>query len=196
MLLFLEKYIEVKVEKYLFEAKDSDNSIKISSFSTNLLLEINCYSDLDERIINIINKIVFTELKLNESNNHMLLNDSFEVMKNKVINKIKSYKSKLAFRTTRNRLKKIIFKDINIMDEISMEDINNITIYDFKNFIKEFNTRYFMTVIVHGSTETYKIKKIFELFNNNLNLYNNDINFKKDFLQQKELKDNTFLYYY
>lgn len=196
MLLFLEKYIEVKVEKYLFEAKDSDNSIKISSFSTNLLLEINCYSDLDERIINIINKIVFTELKLNESNNHMLFNDSFEVMKNKVINKIKSYKSKLAFRTTRNRLKKIIFKDINIMDEISMEDINNITIYDFKNFIKEFNTRYFMTVIVHGSTETYKIKKIFELFNNNLNLYNNDINFKKDFLQQKELKDNTFLYYY
>ena len=196
MLLFLEEYIEVKVEKYLFEAKDSDNSIKIKSYSTQLVLEINCYSDLDERIVNIINKIIFTELKLTESNYHMLLNESFEVMKNKVINKIKSHKSQLAFRTTRNRLNKLIFKDINIMDEISIDDINNITLNDFENFIKEFNTRFFVTVIVHGSTDIYKVNKIYELINNNLNLYNNDINFKKNFLQQKELKDNTFLYYY
>ena len=196
MLLFLEKYIEVKVEKYLFEAKDSDNSIRISSYSTNLLLEINCYSDLDERIVNIINKIIFKELKLTESNNHMLLNDSFDVMKNKVINKIKSHKSQLAFKTTKNRLKKLIFKDINIMGEISIEDINNITIHDFENFIKEFNTRYFMIVIVHGSTDIFKVNKIYELINNNLNLYNNDIKFKKNFLQQKEIKDNIFLYYY
>ena len=196
MLLLLEKYIEVKVEKYLFEAKDSDNSIKISSFFTNVLLEINCYSDLDERIINIINKIIFTELKVNESNNHMILNDYFEVMKNKVINKIKSHKSQLAFRTTRNRIKKLIFKDINLMDEISIDEINNITIYDFENFIQKFNSRFYMNVIIHGSTDFFKVNKIFELINNNLNLYNNDINFNKNFLEQKELKDNTFLYYY
>ena len=73
MLLLLEKYIKIKIDKYLFEAKDSYNKFKITSKTSNILLEINCFSDLGERIINIINKIIFTELEINDNNNHKKL---------------------------------------------------------------------------------------------------------------------------
>ena len=196
MLLLLEKYIEVKIDKYLYEAKDSDNTFKLKSESASILLEINCFYDLDKRIIEIINKIIFTELDLKNDDNHKKVNDIFDIIKNKVINYLKSYKSNLAFRTTINKIKKLLVKDITLVDELTPEDINNITINTFEQFIQKFNSLFLITVLFHGSTDIDKINKIYELINTNLNLNANNININKDFIQQKQLKDNTFINYY
>ena len=196
MNLLIEKYIDIKIDKYLFDAKDSENSFEIKSYSSSLELKINCFSDLDERIINIINKIIFTELQINDKNNHKILIEIFDIMKNKVINKIKTYKSKLAFRTTKNKLNKLIIKDITLIDELSIEDINNITIYDFEQFINKFNSKFLITIFIHGNTNINKVNKIYELINAKLKLYKNDMNINKNFLEQKQIKDNTFINYY
>ena len=199
MLLLIQKYLEIKIDNYLFEAKDSYNKFEIKTQSESIILIINCFYDLDERIINTLNKIIFTELNLNESNNYKLLNEIFIIMKNKVINYIQTYKSTLAFRTTMQKLKKLVVKDITLTDELSIEDINNIDIKTFVEFINKFNSNFLITVLIHGSTNIYNINKIYASINNNLNIISNNngiININKNFLQQKKLKDNTFINYY
>ena len=196
MLLLIKKFIEIKIDKYLFEAKDSDNSFKFNSQSSSILIEINCFSDLSQKIIEIINKIIFNELGLN--NNHQNFIGIFEIMKNKVINEIKTYNGNLAFITTGNKLKKLIFKNITLIDELSINDINNINISDFEKFIKIFNYNFLLTIIIHGSINIKDINTIYESINNKLNNVSNNVNntINKIYLQKKEIKDNNFIYYY
>jgi len=199
MLILIGKYIEIKIDKYLFEAIDSDNLIKTSIHTTNILLQINCFSDLDLRIMNIINKIIFSELQIDDPENHNKLIEIFDIMKNKAIDKIKTYKSNLAFQTTRKKIKKLIIKDIILLDELSTDDINNISIDDFEQFIHKFNSLFLITVIIHGSTSIAHINKIYESIDYNLNKNNSNINniiINKKILNQKEIKDNTFINYY
>ena len=196
MLLLIEKFIEVKIDKYLFESKESDNSFKFEILFSSILIKIKCFSDLGQKIIEIMNKILFIELNLNDEN-HIPIG-IFEIMKNKAINEINTYNSNLACRTTKNKLKKLIFKNITLTDELSIEDINNISIYDFEQFIHKFNYNYLLTILIHGSTTEKDINSIYESINNKLNQISNNININvnKNFLEQKEIKDNNFINYY
>ena len=197
MLLLIQKYLEIKIDKYLFEAKDSNNIFKLSAQSESILLEINCFYDLDWRIISILNKILFIELNIKDSNNLKDLSAIFDIMKNKVINEIKTYKSNIAFKNTLSKLKKLTVKDITLTDELSIEDINNIDINTFNQFVNKFNSNFLMTVIIHGSTNINNINKIYESINNNFNKVSDDnIIINKNFLDLKEIKDNTFINYY
>ena len=119
-------------------------------------------------------------------------------MKSKAINEIKTYKSNLAFRTTRKKLRKLVVKGITLLDELSVNEINNTSINDFMKFINNLNTNILMTVIIHGNTNINNINKIYESINYNLNKIskNNNSGINKKYIEQKEIKDNTFINYY
>lgn len=185
MLNILTFMLNSIIDIELFDAIDTGNTISFTLNADKLILNVYCYSDKANLLIESVSHIFINAVTY-------ISEDIFKQAVNKLISVVEENKTKYAFQINDDIFKKKLIHNLTIINDITKHDILQITYNTVTSFYVSFiNNIHIQQALIHGDISTTHVNVITSYFNN-INKHISTMNQ----LKQRELTSNTVINFY
>ena len=187
MLNLLTFMLNNVIDIELFDALDTGNTISFTLNADKLVLNIYCYSDKANVLIESVSNVFINAVPfINE--------DIFTQAVDRLISVVEENKTKYAFQINDDVFKKKLIHNHIIINDITKHDISQITYDTIVSFYLSFiNDIHIQQSLIHGDVSSQHVNTVITYFNNIKRLSTLSLSTQ---LKQRELNSNTVVNFY